>query len=181
MNIYIFSCKVLEISRETLVQPQIFPPQRADEISKPLMGDLVRYHVYYALFRGGARQTAIVQYVPLLVCQQAPILHCARHEVGQRHHVQFRQLIRDAQRPLEEFDEAVHHGQGISSVLDRVPPCPNAKNAVVQPREVGNDQGEQVRRHFRRFLETDFSPFAPAHNIINFQSRVWIIARFIEW
>lgn len=45
------SDEILEIIRESFVQPNVLPPFRADEISKPLMGEFVGYGRGYALNR----------------------------------------------------------------------------------------------------------------------------------
>lgn len=43
--------EILEIIRESFVQPNVLPPFRADEISEPLMGEFVGYGRGYALNR----------------------------------------------------------------------------------------------------------------------------------
>lgn len=45
------SDEILEIIRESFVQPNVLPPFRTDEISEPLMGELVGYGRGYPLNR----------------------------------------------------------------------------------------------------------------------------------
>lgn len=51
VNTRLMSDEILEIIRESFVQPNVLPPFRADEISEPLMGELVGYGRGYPLNR----------------------------------------------------------------------------------------------------------------------------------
>lgn len=91
---------------EPLVEPQVVPPLHGDQISKPLMGNLVGDSVGDLLLHVGSRGLLIVKKRDSAVCDQTPILHCTGIKVRDSDVVQLCQWVRSAKdlgEVLEDF------------------------------------------------------------------------------
>lgn len=109
--VYHSSSKVLKILRETFVQPYIVPPLTGDQISEPLMSELVLHNYgrahFHSRFRFVRQQQkafpAKTKYItekkppvyhPLLISIDSPIFHRSKTQIWYRQQIHFRQHIR---------------------------------------------------------------------------------------
>ena len=86
--------------RKALVQPQIVPPLRRHQVAEPLVRHLVRHRRGHG-FQLRQRPVLLVhQHLRLAERDASEVFHRARFEVRNRHQVQFRHRVFDAEVPV---------------------------------------------------------------------------------
>ncbi len=141
--------------REAFVEPPGRPPLHRDEVSEPLVRELVIDHLRDPLARGDGRILGVDEERRLAVRHKAPVLHRSGREVGQRDHVELGQRVRDAE-PVGEVREAEFGDlKAEAPVRGLARGGPNADlDAVLilgeDPLEVRDHEAQEVRGHDRR-------------------------------
>ena len=97
---------------EGLVQPDVVPPRRRDEVPEPLVRELVGVDAEEALAQRGRRRVADQQQ-PLLVDDEPRVLHRAEREVGRGDEVELVEGVGDAEPRLERGEDARRLGERV--------------------------------------------------------------------
>ena len=95
-----------------LIEPDIVPPRRRDQVAEPLMRQFVRLHRQAGAFLL-QRRIGVDQHQPLAEGDGAGVLHRAGGEVGHRQHVQLLKRKPDAEIVLQRRDGARRQRQRI--------------------------------------------------------------------
>ena len=123
-----------------------------------LVGDFMGDDKNDALFGGRRRGVFIEQKGTLAEEGQAPVLHGAGREVGHRNQIQFGQRIADAEKVLEEVEEARRDAQREFGLLDHLRWRVNREDDaafadVLNACVIADYQRHQVRTHGLRVFE----------------------------
>mmetsp|Transcript_36497 Transcript_36497/g.65277 ORF Transcript_36497/g.65277 Transcript_36497/m.65277 type:complete len:253 (+) Transcript_36497:1970-2728(+) len=101
---------------EALIEPQVIPPGHGDEITEPLVGQLVADHTADPLFHAGGHRGLVAKQCHLTVGNQPPVLHGASSEVRDRDHVTLWQREGDAKEIIVELKGLDAALQGIAAL-----------------------------------------------------------------
>mmetsp|Transcript_80368 Transcript_80368/g.120782 ORF Transcript_80368/g.120782 Transcript_80368/m.120782 type:complete len:385 (+) Transcript_80368:1497-2651(+) len=169
-------------TRKTFVQPQVVPPLHGDEISKPLMRQLVTYNGAHALFLRIGGGDGIDQQIDVAIRYQTPVFHGAHGKFRNRHHIKFRQGVRNP----KEIVVGIQSLDGtIQSVVTRVRSSSRRvdfdQDAIFGLRlheiEFSDAKGDQIRGHFGGRQKGNFDAIA---SLQGFSSRLGHVAEAFQ-
>lgn len=143
---------------ETLVEPEAIPEVHGDQVTEPLVGQLVLDGLGNTLLAGGTAGLLIQQHVHDTVGDQTPVLHGTSAEVGHGDHVHLGQGELVIERLLVEGQSAGGQVQGEATVLNilirgSIDTDGDAESLRLDVVEVADNEGEQVSRHDRGGVE----------------------------
>ena len=104
-------------SGETLVQPKTVPEVHGDQVTKPLVGQLVHDNLRNTLLGVDVGVFRVQEQVDRSVGDQTKVLHGTSREVVDGNHVQLGQWVRDIEFLVEELERL---SGNVSRVLSQV-------------------------------------------------------------
>lgn len=145
---------------KSLVEPKTLPPVHGDQVTKPLVRQLVLDNLGHTLLGGGAAGLFVKHQVDNAVRDQAPVLHGALGKVGNSNLVHLGQGEVDAKRLFVKRQRLGSEVDGEAAVLDivagrSIDSHGDSEIARLDVVELADNKGKQVCRHEGRGVEVD--------------------------
>mmetsp|Transcript_8511 Transcript_8511/g.35010 ORF Transcript_8511/g.35010 Transcript_8511/m.35010 type:complete len:428 (-) Transcript_8511:93-1376(-) len=149
--------------RKALVEPQVVPPLHGHEVAEPLVREFVDDDFGDALKLARRRGGFVDEQVDLSVRHETPVLHRARRELRDGHHVGFRERVRQVEGLVVLVERGDRALEGEGPELGLAGRREDADHDLVlgQHRddvELADAERQQIGRHARRLHELDRLP-----------------------
>ena len=149
---------------EALIQPDVVPPGRGDQIPEPLMGNLVRDGDRLRAFAEDRCALLIEEQHGVTIEDRRRILHAAPLIIGDREHIKFPKWVLDAIPLVVELkgvlSDIQREGAILFSFRNSANPNWHSIHRARQALPVSNRDGHQIAGHLWGCREGNLVPIA---------------------
>lgn len=146
---YLGSRHILIVPCEAFAQPQVTPPRRRDEISKPHVSALVNYDRCDILLRPRRGLVGVIEHSRLPIRYQAPILHCPSCEIWNGHHVHLLKVVVLVEEVGQDLEAPGSDLEGVLGLIDGVRTSPYGEVVFLihERRKIRYDERNEIGGH----------------------------------